>query len=126
MKRSRNFALAVRTSTDIDHCCRQVLRSLNETLSSGVSLKKKPLLAHSRSKRPLPISNQGEAHDRTASSFQTSAISEAAPVEPREKLAARSEFDKSRLSAKSKRINLEEMDKRSSKPSEITKSGTSW
>src|SRR5947207_12522013 len=71
MKRSRNSALAVRTSTDIDHCCRQVLRTLNGTLSSGVSLKKKPLLAHSRSKRPLPISDQGEAHDRTASSFQT-------------------------------------------------------
>jgi hypothetical protein len=69
MKRSRNSALAVRISTDIDHCCRQVLRSLNGTLSSGVSLKKKPPLAHSRS-RPLPISDQGVAHDRTASSFQ--------------------------------------------------------
>src|SRR5215813_1305435 len=96
MKRSRNFALAVRTSTDIDHCCRQVLRSLNGTLSSGVSSKKKPLLAHSRSKRPLPISNQGEPHDRTASSFQTSPTSETTPVGPREKLAGRSEFDESR------------------------------
>src|SRR5436190_8950438 len=96
MKRSRNSALAVRTSTDIDHCCRQVLRTLNGTLSSGVSLKKKPLLAHSRSKRPLPISDQGEASDRTASSFQTRPISEAAPVRAREKLAGRSEFDQSR------------------------------
>src|SRR5205809_8061790 len=101
MKRSRNSALAVRTSTDIDHCCRQVLRTLNGTLSSGVSLKKKPLLAHSRSKRPLPISDQGEAHDRTASSFQTSPISEAAPVGPREKLAGRIEFNESRPRARS-------------------------
>ena len=37
-----------------------------------------------------------EAHDRTASSFQTSPISEAAPVRAREKLAGRSEFDQSR------------------------------
>jgi hypothetical protein len=59
MKRSRNSALAVRTSTDIDHCCRQVLRSLNGTLSSGVSLKKKPLLAHSRSKRPSRYPTKG-------------------------------------------------------------------
>src|SRR5262245_7826294 len=95
MKRSRNSALAVRTSTAIDHCCRQVLRSLNGTLLSGASLKKKPLLARSRSKRPLPISDQGVAHDRTASSFQTSPISEAAPVGPREKLAERGEFDAS-------------------------------
>ena len=44
----------------------------------------------------LPISDQGVAHDRTASSFQTSHISEAAPVGPREKLAGRSDLNESR------------------------------
>jgi hypothetical protein len=51
------------------------------------------------------------AHDQTASSFQTSPVPEAAPVEPREMPAGRSKFDESALSAKLKRINLGEMDK---------------